>query len=450
MDARLGKIENGEAYIEIEIDAKMLEEGMEKAYRKVVKQVTIPGFRRGRVPRQLLEAHFGKEILFEDTLEFVVPDAYEKALEQLNIEPIAQPEFEEIGEIAEGQALKVDVKVAVKPDVTLGELEGIQVSIPKFEVTDKDVDQRLEDMRSRYARLVEKNDEPAAMGDTVKIDFEGSIDGVLFEGGSGQDYSLELGSHSFIPGFEDQLVGAKKGDVVEVKVTFPEEYHAKDLAGKDAVFKTTVKQIDTRELRTLDDAFVQEVSEFETVDELREDIRKKLEESVQKSKDEMIHDEVISEALARCEVPVANAVINNQVSAMLKQFEDRIAAQGIKLDQYFQLTNTTEDDFRQDMWPEAEHNVKVNFMLEKIIEEKGIEVTDEEIDNRIDNIAASMKIELEQAKQNLAGIMDNLVYNLKLEKAIKYLVDNAQITENEENDTSSESDTVEESQTEKE
>lgn len=450
MDARLGKIENSEAYIEIEIDAQMLEEAMEKAYRKVVKQVTVPGFRRGRVPRQLLEAHFGKEILFEDALEFVVPDAYDQALEQLNIEPIAQPEFEEIGEIAEGQPLKVNVKVAVKPDVKLGELEGIKVSIPKIEVTDKEVDQRLEDMRSRYARLVEKTDEPAAIGDTVKIDFEGSIDGVLFEGGTGEDYPLELGSHSFIPGFEEQLVGTNQGDVVEVKVTFPEEYHAQDLAGKDAVFKTTIKQIDSRELRTLDDAFVQEVSEFETVAELRQDVQKKLEEIAEHRKEEMINDEVISQALELCEIPVPHAVINMQVSAMLKQFEDRIATQGIKLQQYFQLTNTSEDDFRQDMWPEAEHTVKVNFMLEKIIEEKGIEVTDEEIDNRISSIAESMKVELDQAKQNLAGIMDNLTYNLKLEKAIKYLVNNAEITENEENDSTEEITKTEESETEKE
>ncbi|HEX3010609.1 MAG TPA: trigger factor [Syntrophomonadaceae bacterium] len=447
MDARLGKIENSEAYIEIEIDAEMLEQGMEKAYRKVVKQVTVPGFRRGRVPRQLLEAHFGKEILYEDTLEFVVPDAYDQAIEKLKIEPLAQPEFDQIGEIQEGEPLTLNVRVAVKPDVKLGELEGIKVSIPKVEVTEKDVDQRLEDMRSRYARLIEKTDEAAASGDTVKIDFEGSIDGVLFEGGTGTDYSLELGSHSFIPGFEEQLVGAHTGDTVEVKVTFPQEYHAEDLAGKDAVFKTTVNKIETRELRPLDDAFVQEVSEFETVAELREDLKKKLEEIAQQRKQEMINDEVISEALSLCEVPVAKAVINMQVSAMLKQFEQRIATQGIKLEQYFQLTNTSEEDFRQDMSPEAEHKVKVDFMLEKIIEEKGIEVTDEEIDNKITEVAASMKVDADQARQNLAGVMDNITYGLKLDKAVKYLVDHAEIVENDNTDSSEQNDSSEELET---
>lgn len=441
MEARLEKIENSEAYIEIEIDAAMLEQGMEKAYRKVVKQVTVPGFRRGRVPRQLLEAHFGKEILFEDTLEFVVPDAYEQAVEQLNIEPIAQPEFEEVGEIVEGQPLKINVKVAVKPEVKLGNLEGIEVSIPRIEVTDKDVDQRLEDIRSRYARLVEKTDEPAAIGDTVKIDFEGTVDGVLFEGGTGTDYPLELGSHSFIPGFEEQLVGAKKGDVVEVKVTFPEEYHAEDLAGKDAVFKTTIKQIDSRELRTLDDAFVQEVSEHETVDDFKQMIRKQLDYVADNRKQEMIKDEVISKAIALCEIPVADAVVQMQITAMLKQFERQLAPQGIDLPRYYELTNTTEEDLRQDMWSDAEQRVKVNFMLEKIIEEKGIEVTDEEIDNKINEVATNLKVELDETKQRLAGVMDDLIFNLKAEKAVKYLVDSAEVVEN---DTMEEDSTVEE------
>ncbi|HBQ85045.1 MAG TPA: trigger factor [Syntrophomonas sp.] len=441
MDARLGKIENSEAYIEIEIDAAMLEQGMEKAYRKVVKQVTVPGFRRGRVPRQLLEAHFGKEILFEDTLEFVVPDAYEQAVEQLNIDPIAQPEFEEVGEIVEGQPLKINVKVAVKPEVKLGKLEGIEVSIPRIEVTDKDVDQRLEDIRSRYARLVEKTDEPAATGDTVKIDFEGTVDGVLFEGGTGTDYPLELGSHSFIPGFEEQLVGAKKGDVVEVKVTFPEEYHAEDLAGKDAVFKTTIKQIDSRELRTLDDAFVQEVSEYETVDDFKQMIRKQLDYVADNRKQEMIKDEVISKAIALCEIPVADAVVQMQINAMLKQFERQLAPQGIDLPRYYELTSTTEEDLRQDMWSDAEQRVKVNFMLEKIIEEKGIEVTDEEIDNKINEVATNLKIELDEAKQRLVGVMDDLIFNLKAEKAVQYLVDSADVVEN---DTTEEDSIVEE------
>lgn len=428
MDARLEKIENSEAYIEIEVDVETLAQGMDKAYRKVVKQVTVPGFRRGRVPRQLLEAHFGKEILYEDALEFIVPDAYDQAIAQLNIEPIAQPEFENIGDIEEDKPLTIKIKVAVKPEVKLGNLEGIKVSLPKFEITEQDVENRLEDMRSRYARLVEKT-EAAALGDTVKIDFEGSIDGELFEGGTGQDYPLELGSQSFIPGFEEQLVGAQTGDVVEVKVTFPETYHATDLAGKDAVFKTTINKIETKELRPLDDAFAQEVSEFDTVAELRENVHQNLVEMAAQRKKEMSREEVISEALKLCEVPVADTVIDMQVSAMLKQFEDRIATQGINLQQYFQLTNTSEEDFREDMRPEAEHTVKVNFMLEKLIEEKGIEVTDEELDNKIKEIADSMKIELDQAKQNLAGILDNIAYNLKIEKAINYLVDNAEINE---------------------
>lgn len=428
MDAKLEKIENSEAYIAIEVDAEAFEQGLETAYRKVVKQVSIPGFRKGRVPRPLLEAHFGREILYEDALEAVVPNAYEEAVKELNIDPIAQPEFD-MGEIEADQPFKFNVKVAVKPDVVLGNLEGLEVTAPKFEITEEDVDNRMEDMRSRYAQLVEKTDEPAENGDTVKIDFEGFMDDVPFEGGAGQDYSLELGSGTFIPGFEEQLVGVKVGEIKDVKVTFPESYHAAELAGKEAVFKVTVNKIEAKELRPLDDAFAQEVSEFETIGEFREDVKKNLINTAEYRKKEMVTEEVLKEALKVCEVPVADAAIKLQVDAMLKQMGERMKAQGLSLEQYFEMTQASEDEFRQDLWPDAENTVKTNFMLEKIVEEKGFEVTDEELDNRIGEIAKSMGVELDQAKQNLAGIVDNIIFNMKIEKAIEYLVDNAKVTE---------------------
>ncbi|MEN6460447.1 MAG: trigger factor [Syntrophomonas sp.] len=428
MDAKLEKIENSEAYIAIEVDAEAFEQGLETAYHKVVKQVSIPGFRKGRVPRPLLEAHFGKEILFEDALEAVVPNAYEEAIKELNIDPIAQPEFD-MGEIEADQPFKFNVKVAVKPDVVLGNLEGLEISVPKFEITEQDVDNRMEDMRSRYAQLVEKTDEPADNGDTVVIDFEGFVDEVPFEGGAGQDYSLELGSGTFIPGFEEQLVGVKVGEIKDVKVTFPESYHATDLAGKDAVFKVTVNKIEAKELRTLDDAFAQEVSEFETIGELREDVKKNLVNAADYRSKEMMKDEVLKEALKVCDIPVADAAIKLQVDAMLKQMDERMKAQGLSLEAYLEMTQANEEEFRQDLWPDAESTVKTNFMLEKIVEEKGFEVTDEELDNRIGEIATNMGVELDQAKQNLAGIMDNIIFNMKMEKAVQYLADNAKVTE---------------------
>jgi trigger factor len=430
MDARLEKIENSEAYLEIEVDAETLEEGLEKAYRKVVKQVTIPGFRKGKVPREFLEAHFGKEVLYEDAMEFVVPGAYEQAVNNLNLEVLAQPEFD-IGTIEPGQPLTVKVKVAVKPEVKLGNLEGLEVSIPSLEITEADVDRRLEEMRAHYARLVEKTETPAELGDTVTIDFNGSIDEVPFEGGAGEDYQLELGSNTFIPGFEDQLVGLKAGESKDVKVPFPEDYHAEELAGKEAVFQTTVKKIESRELRSLDDEFAQEVSNFDTIEELRNDVRNNLQKANENHLISLKKQEVLTKVIEQCEVDIAPAVADAQFQTLLSQFEQRISMQGISLDQYFEFTKSNLNEFRNDMMPEAIRNAKTNFVLEKIVEEKGFELSDEEIDEQIKQIAQQMGVDFDQAKQNLAGVMDKVIYNIKVDKAIEYLVDNAVITEKE-------------------
>ncbi|MDD4172262.1 MAG: trigger factor [Syntrophomonas sp.] len=430
MDARLEKIENSEAYLEIEVDAETLEKGLEKAYRKVVKEVNIPGFRKGKVPREFLEAHFGKEILYEDAMELVIPDAYEQAIDDLKIEPLAQPEFD-ISDIQAGQPLQFKVKVAVKPEVKLGNLEGLEVSIPVMRVSEEDVELRMEDMRSGYAQLVEKVEAPSELGDTVIIDFVGSIDGVPFEGGAGEDYQLELGSNTFIPGFEEQLVGLKAGDTKDVQVTFPEEYHAEDLAGKEAVFQTTINKIEHRLLRELDDEFAQEVSDFETIEELRASVRENLIKANEYRQNGVKKKEVLDRALEQCSIDIAPAVVEMQFQTLLSQFEQRISSQGIDLDQYFQMTNSNLHEFREDMLPEAERNAKTNFMLEKIIEEKGFELTDEEIDNQIAEIAEQMGVDIDQARQNLEGVMDRVRFNMKVDKAIQYLVDNAVITEKE-------------------
>jgi len=430
MDARLEKIENSEAYLEIEVDAETLEKGLEKAYRKVVKEVNIPGFRKGKVPREFLEAHFGKEILYEDAMELVIPDAYEQAIDDLKIEPLAQPEFD-ISDIQAGQPLQFKVKVAVKPEVKLGNLEGLEVSIPVMRVSEADVELRMEDMRSGYAQLVEKVEAPSELGDTVIIDFVGSIDGVPFEGGAGEDYQLELGSNTFIPGFEEQLVGLKAGDTKDVQVTFPEEYHAEDLAGKEAVFQTTINKIEHRLLRELDDEFAQEVSDFETIEELRASVRENLIKANEYRQNGVKKKEVLDRALEQCSIDIAPAVVEMQFQTLLSQFEQRISSQGIDLDQYFQMTNSNLHEFREDMLPEAERNAKTNFMLEKIIEEKGFELTDEEIDKQIAEIAEQMGVDIDQARQNLEGVMDRVRFNMKVDKAIQYLVDNAVITEKE-------------------
>ncbi|MDD3363685.1 MAG: trigger factor [Syntrophomonas sp.] len=430
MGAKLEKIENSEAYLEIEVDVETLEEGLEKAYRKVVKEVSIPGFRKGKIPREFLEAHFGKEILYEDALEFVVPGAYEQALDELRIDPIAQPEFD-IGEIKSGEVLKFKVKVAVKPEVILGQLEGLEVSVPMQKISEADVDRRMEEMRSRYAQLVDKTEAPSELGDTVTIDFVGCIDGVPFEGGTGENYQLELGSNTFIPGYEEQLIGLKAGESKDVKVVFPEAYHAEDLAGKDAVFQTTVNKIEHKELRPLDDEFAQEVSDFETVEELRNDVKENLVKANEYRQNGVTKKEVLARAVEQCSIEIAPAVVDMQFQTILSQFEQRISSQGISIEQYFQMTNSNLNEFRQDMLPEAERNAKTNFMLEKIVEEKGFELTDEEVDKQIEEIAVQMGVDIDQAKQNLEGVMDKVKFNMKVDKAIQYLVDNAVITEKE-------------------
>lgn len=427
MEAKLEKIENSEAYIEVEVDEQQLEEGLQQAYLKVRKEVSIPGFRKGKVPRQLLEAHFGAEILYQDALEYIVPGAYEAALEKLEIEPIAQPDFD-IDEIEAGKVFRFKAKVAVKPDVVLGELEGLEVSVPEFVVSDEDVDNKLKEMQDRYAQLKEKTEEPAALGDTVHHDFEGFVDGVAFEGGKGENYPLELGSNSFIPGYEEQMVGITTGQEKDINVTFPDEYQSEDLAGKDAVFKVKVNKIETRELRELNDEFAQEVSEFETLDELRQDVKKNLEEMNEARRMDMIKQELIALAVNKCEIPVAEGVVKLQLDQMLYEFEHRMASQGLNLQTYLQITNSTEEDVRHSLRPEAERRIRQDFMLEKLIEEKGIEVSDEEVNKRIEEITGSVGAALEEAKEKLAGMMDKIKAGIQVDKALDCLVEKAVIT----------------------
>jgi trigger factor len=407
VEAKLEKIENSEAYIAIEVDAEKFEEGLEKAYRKVVKQVGIPGFRKGRVPRPLLEAHYGKEILYQDALEVIVPEAYEEALEQLNIKALAPPEFD-IDEIEDGKPFKFQARVAVKPEFELGNLEGLEVSIPYFQITDQDVDNRLEEMRSRYAELSEKTEEPAEIGDTLEIDFEGFIDGEAFAGGQGSDYPLELGSNTFIPGFEDQLLGLKVGESKDIQVTFPEDYHAEDLAGKEAIFKVKIKKIETKKMRDLNDDFAQEVSSFDSLAELREDIKTNLEKMTEMRRQEFIKQEVLVQALGKCDIPAADSVVNTQLDHMAEQFGQRMAAQGLSLEQYFQFTGSNREAFYTELRPEAERIVKTNFMLEKIVEEKGFTITDEEMNKQIENMAKDLGLGLEIAKERLNDLKDGL------------------------------------------
>ncbi|MGE5391819.1 MAG: trigger factor [Deltaproteobacteria bacterium] len=436
MEARLEKIESGEAYIEIVVDAERLEEGLQTAYRKVVRQVSIPGFRKGRVPRELLEAHFGKEILYQDALEAIIPDAYEFALAELDIAPIAQPDFDfsNMEEMEAGKPFTFNAKVAVKPDFELPDLTGLEITTPIFAVKEEDVAKRLDDMQNRYSQLVEKTDEPAAVGDTAEIDFEGFVDGIAFPGGKGENYPLELGSGTFIPGFEDQVVGLKVGEEADVKVTFPETYHAEDLAGKEAVFKVKVKKIETHEKRPLNDEFAQEVSSFDTLKELEEDIKNNLLQMIENQKKDFLRQQVLDKAMERADIPVPDSVVKAQLEVMLEQMAQRLKAQGLSLEMYFQYTQSNVEEFNKEMWPEAYRIAKVNFLLEKLIEDKDITVTEEEIDQKIEEASSGLGVDPAKVKETLNTMRDSMSYGLKTDKAVAYLLDNAHITEEDKTD----------------
>lgn len=428
MNARVEKVENGEAILEIEVSADKLEEGMEYAYRTVVKQVTIPGFRKGRVPRQLLEAYYGKEVLYQDALEHIIPGLYDEAVKKLELHIMGQPDFDfDIENIEDGQPFIVKVAVAVEPEVVLGEIEGLNINVPDFTVSDEMVENRLNDMRSSYAQMVEK-DGSSDNGDTVTINFEGFIDGVPFDGGKGDDYQLALGSNTFIPGFEEQLIGLKAGDEKEVLVNFPEDYQAEDLAGQPAVFKVEVKSVQTKKMRELTDEFAQEVSECETVAELKEDTRKTLTEMGEANRRDTLRQAAVEKALEKCQMVLAESAIKSQAAVMTQQLEQRLLAQGIPLEQYLAITNSSIEVLINSLMPEAEKQLKTNFMLEKLIDEKGIDINDEELDIYINDMAEKMGMEVEEVRKNIEGMTDNIRYNLKMDKAVDYLVDHAVIT----------------------
>lgn len=428
MNARLEKIENSEAYLELEVDAESLEEGLASAFRKVSKQVNIPGFRKGRAPRELVERYYGKEILYEDALQEVIPKAYEEAVADLQIDVVGQPDFD-IEEVEAGKGVTVKVKVAVKPEVTLGQLEGIEVKAPSYGVTPQEVDRQIEEMLERYSEVVEKADEAAAIGDTVTIDFEGFIDGQAFDGGKGSDYKLELGSNSFIPGFEDQIAGKMAGEEFDVNVSFPEEYHAAELAGQPAVFKVKLHKVQAQKKRELNDEFVQEITEFDNIEAWRADIEKNLLEMRSEQRDSFIREEVIGKAAEGSEMTVPPVMIDLQVEKMIKQFADRMAMQGFNMELYFNVTGTSVDALAEQMRPEAEKQVRMGLTLEAIAAEKSFDASEEEVDGYLGDLAASMNMSLDEIKANVPDIMARAEDDLKVRKAADYLVDNAIISE---------------------
>ena len=424
MAVKWEKLEGNKGQLTFEVDAETFDKALDQAFKKVVKNVSVPGFRKGRVPRPIFEKRFGVEVLYQDALDIVVPDAYAKAVEESGIEPVAQPEID-IEQIEKGKDLVLTATVVVKPEVKLGQYKGLEVTKVDTEVTEEEVNAEIETLQKRYAELVIKEDEPAEKGDTVVIDFEGFIDGEAFEGGKAENYSLELGSNSFIPGFEDQLVGVRAGDEKEVNVTFPEDYHDEKLAGKDAVFKVKVHEVKALELPELDDDFAIDVDdEVETFAELKEKIKKRLQENKEHMARHRIENEVIDLAAKNAEIDIPEEMIDSEIERMINELNQQFRAQGLNLDLYQQMTGNKLDDLKESMREDAEKRVRANLTIEAIAEAENIEVTDEEVNEELEKMADMYNLSVDKIKEML-GSTDPVKNDLRMRKAVDLLVDTA-------------------------
>ena len=427
MSAKWEKLEGNQGVLTIEVDAKKVDEGLDYAFKKVVKDVTFPDSAKGKVPRAIFERRFGVEVLYQDALDYLLPTAYAEAVKETGIHPVDSPEID-IEQMEKGKNLIIKATVTVKPEVKLGEYKGLEVEKQDVDVTDEEVEKELEALRERYAELVVK-EEPAEMGDTVVIDFEGFQDGEAFEGGKGENYSLELGSGQFIPGFEEQLVGMKSGDEKEINVTFPEEYHAKELAGKPAVFKVKVHEVKAKELPELDDEFAKDVDEeAETLEELKNKIRTRLEETKKTVADNKIRETVIQKAAENAEIDIPKIMIENEIDRMIREFEQRLHMQGMNLNLYYQFTDDNEESLREKMREDAEKRVRSSLTLEAIAEAENLEVTEDEVEEELKKMADMYNMKVEDVKK-VFGNLDVLKEDLKIQKAVDFLVENSKTVE---------------------
>ncbi len=424
MSVNWEKLEGNEGVLTVEVDAEKVNNALDQAFNKVVKQVNIPGFRKGKVPRFIFEQRFGAESLYQDALDILLPEAYSNAIDEAGIFPVDQPSVD-IKQMEKGEKLVFEAKVTVKPEVKLGEYKGLEVEEESTEVTDEDVEAELKQQQERQAELVVKEEGTVEEGDTVVIDFEGFVDGEAFEGGQAENYSLEIGSGSFIPGFEEQLIGTEAGAEKDVEVTFPEEYHAEELAGKPATFKVKVHEIKTKELPELDDEFAKDIDEeVETLDELKKKTRERLEENKKREAENNKRDTLVQKAAENTEVDVPMAMVRTELDRMLQEFEQRLQMQGMTLDMYYQFSGQDEEALKGQMREDAEKRVRTNLTLEAIAEQENIEVSEEEVNEELENMASMYQTSVDNLKQ-MIGSTDMVKEDLKIKKAIDFLVENS-------------------------
>ena len=425
MSLQVEKLEKNMAKLTIEVSAEDLDKAMEKAYQKQKSRISLPGFRKGKAPRKMIESMYGKGVFMEDAVNSLVPQEYTKALGECDLEIVSQPEIN-VTQMEPGKALIFTADVAVKPEVTLGDYKGVEVPKSEITVTDEEVDAEVKKEQDKNARTVAVEDRAAANGDITTIDFEGFVDGVAFEGGKGTDYALTLGSSTFIPGFEDQLVGANTGDHVEVKVTFPEEYQAKELAGKEAVFQCDVKKIETKEVPELDDEFAKDVSEFDTLAEYKEDVKKKLTEKKEKEARTAKENAAVDKAIENAQMDIPELMTKTECRQMMDDFSRRMQQQGLSMEQYFQFTGQSMDKMMEDMKPQALKRIQTRLVLEKIAEVENIQPTDEEVEEEFKKMADAYKMEVEKIKELLGDReLEQMKKDMAVQKAVTLVADEA-------------------------
>lgn len=409
----------------IEVDKEAFEKALEKAYKKNVKQIALPGFRKGKAPRKLIEKYYGEAVFYEDAVNFVCPDAYEYAVKEAGITPVDRPEID-IETIGEGKDLVLTAVVTVKPEVTLGDYKGVTAEKTVYETKDEDVEAEIKADAEKNARMITIEDRAVEKGDITVIDFEGFVDGVAFEGGKGLDHTLEIGSGQFIPGFEDQLVGAKLNEETEVNVKFPEEYHAEELKGKDATFKVTVKEIKVKELPQFDDDFAKDVSEFDTFEEYKANIKEKLDKSNEARTKGEFENNVVEVVTNNATVDIPQCMIDNRIEDMIKDFGYRLSSQGMSLEQYMQITGTTVDTFKEQFKDQATAQVKSNLVLEAIAKAEALSVSDEDLEEELKKMAEMYGMELDKVKTLIGeNEQETIKEDLKIRKAVEFISENA-------------------------
>ena len=429
MSLQVEKLEKNMAKLTVEVPAEQFEKALKTSYNKNKSKFNVPGFRRGKAPQALIEKMYGPGVLYEDAVDEVLNDTYGPAVDESGLEVVSRPEIS-IEKIEKGQTLVYTALVAVKPEVTLGEYKGIEVERAKPEVTDADVEAELKRVQEQNSRLVSVEDRPVQNGDQTVIDFDGYVDGEAFEGGKAEDYPLTIGSHSFIDTFEEQLIGKNIGEEAEVNVTFPEEYHATELAGKPALFKVIVKEIKEKELPELDDEFAEEVSEFSTLEEYKADIRAKLADTKQKQASTENENNVVNKVVANASMDIPGPMIEQQVHNMLEEYARRMQSQGLSFEQYMQFTGTTIEQMSEQMRPQAEKRIRNRLVLEEVARQENLQVSDEAVEEEMKKMAESYNMELDQVKELMGEEgRKQMMEDLAVQEAVDFLVAEARLTD---------------------